>query len=237
MCDSHVFNLEKYSHRFYLSLIVATCSIGFSQNTSATTIDIQALFSGTGEKEYAGGFLCDNGSSGYTPTSATGSMQVGSDSAGCDADNRAAVEFDISMIVDSNTIGTATLSFTTESGSSIGIDIHGYAGNGTKDKPDFNFDNQIASFTAVVNTTSQIDVTDYVKFLVDNNDSYAGFMLDCPPTVGTLCESSDNKFAYIFGIDSAFAPKLSISSVPIPAAFWLFGTGALGFIGLVRRKA
>lgn len=43
--------------------------------------------------------------------------------------------------------------------------------------------------------------------------------------------SPDNRFLTHFLIDNAF-----VRVVPVPAAVWLFGTGALGFIGLVRRK-
>jgi hypothetical protein len=30
--------------------------------------------------------------------------------------------------------------------------------------------------------------------------------------------------------------NLSVSSVPVPAAFWLFGSGLIGFVGLSKKK-
>ncbi len=44
--------------------------------------------------------------------------------------------------------------------------------------------------------------------------------------------SSDFSGAYILSNET-----ISITSVPVPAAAWLFGSGLIGLIGLVRRKA
>jgi hypothetical protein len=30
--------------------------------------------------------------------------------------------------------------------------------------------------------------------------------------------------------------KATISTVPVPAAFWLFGTALIGFVGMSRRR-
>ena len=35
---------------------------------------------------------------------------------------------------------------------------------------------------------------------------------------------------------TGFSPYFSISSIPVPAAAWLFGSGLLGLIGVARRK-
>ena len=242
MANSHASNLKKNTHQFAFILIVATYSIGASDNASANTLNLPALFSGTGEMEYAGGFLCD-GATNYSPTSSTGSIMVGAESVGCTSDNRGAIEFDISSFADSSTIGSATLSLTTElvysndtvTSDSLEIGVHGYAGNGSLDKPDFNIDNQITSFTASASTTYNIDVTGYVRSLVDGSESYAGFMLDCLP-LGTFCLSSNSKHIFISGIDSLSNPTLSIEAVPVPAAVWLFGSGLVGLIGVARRK-
>lgn len=233
-------NIKKRLYQFTFPLIIATCSIGVSHNAVANTVNFQALFSGTGEMEYGGGFLCDSATD-YTPTSATGSIQVGGETTGCDSFNRGVVEFDISTLVDSSTIGSATLSLTTEFvyindtivDGTVEIGVNGFAGNGFKDKPDFNVDNQINVFTAASLTTYTIDVTDYLRSLVDNNDSYAGFMLDCPPT-SPFCSNNDNVF--ISGVGSSNSPLLSVEAVPVPAAVWLFGSGLIGLVGVARRK-
>ncbi len=34
----------------------------------------------------------------------------------------------------------------------------------------------------------------------------------------------------------SFAPTLTVSAVPVPAAVWLFGSGLLGLVGVARRK-
>mgnify|MGYP001814617704 CR=1 FL=1 len=241
MTNTLTCNIKKRLYQFTFSLILATCSIGFSHNAVANTVNFQALFSGTGEMKYAGGFLCGSDTD-FTPTRTTGSMRVGGETTQCHSFNRGAVEFDISTLVDSSSIGSATLSLTTESvyindtivNGTVEIGIHGFAGNGVKDKPDFNIDNQLNVFTAAGLTTYTIDVTDYLRTLVGNNDAYAGFMLECLQT-SPSCGASNN--VYISGISGGInAPLLSIEAVPVPAAFWLFGSGLLGLVGLARRK-
>ena len=38
------------------------------------------------------------------------------------------------------------------------------------------------------------------------------------------------------GADTIGVDNFAISSVPVPAAVWLFGSGLIGLIGLSRRK-
>ena len=42
----------------------------------------------------------------------------------------------------------------------------------------------------------------------------------------------DNRFLTHFLIDNAF-----VSPIPLPPAVWLFGSGLIGLIGMMKRKA
>ena len=52
-------------------------------------------------------------------------------------------------------------------------------------------------------------------------------------------DPSENYYAFIAGgsvIPTEVDIDLTVSSVPVPAAVWLFGSGIVGLIGLARRK-
>lgn len=58
---------------------------------------------------------------------------------------------------------------------------------------------------------------------------------------GVLSDSG-NKFdatdaTWTFSTSSIDSYSMSIATVPVPAAVWLFGSGLLGLIGVARRKA
>jgi hypothetical protein len=69
----------------------------------------------------------------------------------------------------------------------------------------------------------------------------SGVALDQQVTLyGVTGNNSPGKLqSYVLGsnLTLSSAGVLSVSSVPLPAAVWLFGSGLLGLIGVGRRKA
>ena len=47
----------------------------------------------------------------------------------------------------------------------------------------------------------------------------------------------DTNATWTFSTSSLNSYSMSIATVPVPAAVWLFGTGLLGLVGIARRKA
>jgi len=50
-----------------------------------------------------------------------------------------------------------------------------------------------------------------------------------PPSGGT----TNSALVGNFGLDL----RITLTEVPVPAAAWLFGTGLIGLVGVVRRKS
>ncbi len=100
----------------------------------------------------------------------------------------------------------------------------------------------------------------YLKF--DQNDNYLGTetLLDISTRIDDCANAGDpgetsivpcyqhsftgdfsgqNVHKVIFGgaIDVTWIDSITYSTVPIPSAVWLFGSGLIGLIGLARRKA
>jgi hypothetical protein len=62
--------------------------------------------------------------------------------------------------------------------------------------------------------------------------SYVG--LGCDDILSELpCDPVFDQEVHVLGIAGITAPE--VSSVPVPAAFWLFGSGLLGLVGVTRR--
>jgi hypothetical protein len=76
-------------------------------------------------------------------------------------------------------------------------------------------------------------VWDIMTFALDNADGYAfaahiaDFSNLCPATSSLVASSC---------VDSGwFSGSVAPNAVPVPAAFWLFGSALIGFIGMSRR--
>ena len=66
--------------------------------------------------------------------------------------------------------------------------------------------------------------------------------LPIPVFLGNCDDSVINQYAFIDDIHPTanlhnILGNELLSAIPVPAAVWLFGTGLIGLIGLVRRKA
>lgn len=80
---------------------------------------------------------------------------------------------------------------------------------------------------------SNIDVTTFTYSpTIFNNSGVAGLLMDSGPFAGLFLdfEVTSTLLAFVSNPYPIYAP------VPIPAAFWLFGSGLLGLIGISRRK-
>ena len=80
------------------------------------------------------------------------------------------------------------------------------------------------------------DIKDIVGLLTCGNTCNNGdtFVLEARTVLPSSCGAwgpCDTRDDYLFHMEG------TISSVPVPATIWLFGSGLIGLIGLARRKA
>ena len=100
----------------------------------------------------------------------------------------------------------------------------------------------VASFQALFGTT-QFDPQDflYTHMMYRDED-------DILRRIGVTYQTADD-WSKVWGLNDPFSPDpitenvyvgtflvRGISSVPVPAAIWLFGSGLIGLIGVARRK-
>ena len=116
----------------------------------------------------------------------------------------------------------------------VTIDIYGYSGDGSVGVSDYNpvGGMLIASEPYNGQTQFDIDVTDFIndQLQLTIPSSFAGFNLRLPnPT-------SDGRVFSFDGSNGNNPPVLNLTTVPVPPAVWLFGSGLLGLVGMARRK-
>ncbi|MGB5717403.1 MAG: VPLPA-CTERM sorting domain-containing protein [Gammaproteobacteria bacterium] len=114
----------------------------------------------------------------------------------------------------------------------VTIDIYGYSGNGSVGVSDFSPADRtlLASVPYNGETQFDIDVTDFINNQLAIASNFAGFSLLLPNATSDLS---------VFNFDGSISdnpPVLMLTTVPIPAAVWLFGSGLLGLVGIARRK-
>jgi len=80
-----------------------------------------------------------------------------------------------------------------------------------------------------------VSITLNADALLDINS--AGGLFAIGGAVSTLDVSLNNEIIFASsGEPNVPAPYLTLTTVPIPTAFWLFGSGFIGLAGLARRK-
>jgi hypothetical protein len=85
--------------------------------------------------------------------------------------------------------------------------------------------------TSVTDLVYQVDTG---LWSVDTNNSTVNFSIDLANTTGLLGASN---MGIHWGMTCANdVIEGSVSTVPVPAAAWLFGSGLLGLVGVARRK-
>ena len=80
-----------------------------------------------------------------------------------------------------------------------------------------------------------VSITLNADALLDINSS--GGLFAIGGSVSTLDPAPNNEIIFASsGEPSVPAPYLTLTTVPIPAAFWLFGSGFIGLVGLAMRR-
>ncbi len=85
-----------------------------------------------------------------------------------------------------------------------------------------------------VNTSAAAGIVDTGLWSVDTNNNTVNFSIDLAGTTGLLGASN---MGIHWGMTCANdVIEGGVSTVPVPAAAWLFGSGLLGLVGVARRK-
>lgn len=118
----------------------------------------------------------------------------------------------------------------------------------------FNNSNQFQSGTVAIkgtisglgiNTAQTLMTANLTKFATGFGNYVLGFNTSnivCNPNVNAYVHCTTNEAVYI-GLSKSFnfktgyaANGVALTSVPVPAAVWLFGSGLVGLVGIARRK-
>ena len=93
-----------------------------------------------------------------------------------------------------------------------------------------NLDNQNGGFTVFGQVTGNgMDIVDAIAALQSYNIAGVNPAFSDVPLIGEVTSETFDPVNQLVMVNS-------ISAVPVPAAAWLFGSGLIGLIGLVRRK-
>jgi hypothetical protein len=96
-----------------------------------------------------------------------------------------------------------------------------------------------------INTTQTLMTANLTKFATGYGGYVLGFNTSnivCNPLINAYSQCTTAESIYIgifksFNFKTDFSTKgYALTSVPIPAAAWLFGSGLLGLVGIARRK-
>ena len=96
-----------------------------------------------------------------------------------------------------------------------------------------------SQYTGVSGITSQVHPTNDSYHLVigaDYNSDTSTFFRRIDPDLNTYFQNDRNVAASVGHWLVAATPWEPVSTVPVPAAVWLFGSGLLALIGVARRK-
>ena len=152
------------------------------------------------------------------------------------ADDRGIFEFDISSL--SGSYSSAVLSLRTANNSvkTSTIELFGYTGDGAISVDDWGAGTFLSSVTYVNPTDFSIvsfDVTDFINTMIATTDQWAGIAMRqitfSPSTATQFCGTSTSQLCQ-------YQPQLHLTTVPVPAAIWLFGSGLVGLVGMARFK-
>ena len=153
---------------------------------------------------------------------------------------------DGSMTISGNYIATASDSNDLMTVSDITLSTVQTAGTATAD-----FGTTINFFTADGIGGATADLASFVP--INNFFTYGGWQLD----LNTLVVEADSSAGFLhlsgtgivsgksyqntnatwsFSAESSTLYSMSVTTVPVPAAVWLFGSGLIGLFGVARRK-
>ncbi|MCW8934227.1 MAG: VPLPA-CTERM sorting domain-containing protein [Gammaproteobacteria bacterium] len=153
------------------------------------------------------------------------------------AEFRGVYEFSLptTTVISSDEIISASLNFTSSytSGSyGDGLRTYGYVADGNVSLDDFSQTSNNLGYTQFTggsgyyNRSYSLDVTDFLITNIDDSNNL-GFLFDVSywNVYATLGSSANLSIEYA-----------EITTVPVPAAMWLFSSGLIGLLGLARRK-
>jgi hypothetical protein len=147
---------------------------------------------------------------------------------------RSVLEFSLSDMPEGTYLGSATLflKWVNLSVTAPHAVIYGYAGNGIVELSDLEASTQLAGpFTHdnILNGDMEsIDVTAYVRSLLEASAPYVGFVIAGEGAAG----GGSARWASMEYPDSSRHPSLTMDAVPIPGAMWLLGSGFICLVGL-----
>ena len=153
-------------------------------------------------------------------------------------EDRTALEFAVGALSGA-TISSATLSLLQNGrGGQPLIDFYGYFADGVISLSDFELSTQ--TLAAQVQTSNDntnnnlllgsIDVTSFVQSALTDSQDYIGFLIRINN------EGNIGFFSSVVHGTQWYTPILTIQTIPIPSAVWLFISGLLGLVGMTRHK-
>lgn len=159
---------------------------------------------------------------------------------------RAAMEFALTSLPSNATINSAYFNFsasgwTSLSGNSAGLEVHGYQGDGVITGEDMVVNNFIGgpfrpSFDYQGSTDFTIDISTLLNGM--NSNDYLGFRFGLFPDCSNCFI---NLITKEYAINLSQRPTViidyTVSPVPIPSAIWLFLSGSFILFGVIKRKS
>jgi len=148
------------------------------------------------------------------------------------------------------TPANAAVVYSFEAYSSSGLNISGSFVYTSSDFISTNITVPVSNLDSCVVTTGPVGTCGVQQFFADtsgisgNGDIYDAIAFGLSNGDGAYYYFDNNVFGaageydtVLFGTDQQGHLSVTVSSVPLPATFWLFGSGLLGLIGVARRKA
>lgn len=152
-------------------------------------------------------------------------------------ESRSALEFSLASIPNGANIESAIFTFTVEGRTGEDpFEFHGYLGNGTIESADMNVVNLIGGpFRAYsAGSSYSFDLTSLTALAMQSG--FVGIssrMTACD--FGTCgIEIASSEFQTRLQDRPVLTVQFTLTAVPLPAAFWLFGSGVIGLFGFVR---
>lgn len=225
--------------RFQLSALVVV-SVFYSFASQAATISLSPSIDQTLRDFDRDGYFEDPLPESGNPLSETLRFFSGPNLPGY-VESRSALEFNLASIPYGATIESAIFTFSVVGRTGEDpFEFHGYIGNGTIESADMNVVNLVGGpFRAnglVEHDRFSIDVTGLTASAMQSGYvGLSGRMTACDfGTCGIEIASSEfqNRLQDRPVLSIQFTPTV----VPIPAAFWLFGSGLVGLLGFIRRR-
>ena len=221
----------KRTGKLSLSLLSLGCSIAFNSHAAIVINEVDYDQAGTDIAEFIE--LFNSGTSATSLDNYSVELINGTTSSSYRSIDLSGFNIDAGgyfvMCGDASQVANCDYSFTTTSGwiqngapDAIGL----YENSSLLDS--LSYEGVLSPFTegdALTVSDNNTDIVSIARILngIDSNSNAADFQLGC------ITPGSSN----IAGLGDCSS---AVSTVPVPAAVWLFGSGLIGLVGLARRK-